>query len=369
MKKILSILFLFVFAISLMAQPRVINHNCINLNQIPDEFITKAKSDLHIYFGHKSHGTQLTTGGMQAIINYFPNLASKYAFNSTGANSALQIYEGDMYYPPTVGWEAKARAYFDSHLECNVAIWCPSNNFVNLETNAGLVGLNNAKAFIDTVEQFILEYGVGGTKNRVNPITFVYMTTPPLARYPTNWSQPMDKYAIGCYRADSLIKKHCIANNRWLYDFYDLSTHTPEGVCYGGLRDDYTYDPSKRALDDGTYSLNDANHTRANWSLEWVGNNSTTENALMAADNICTTCQHSDGILNGGALPANARLTCVMKGKAAWWLWASLAGWNNTDTVIAPPVHNPCDPDVNADGVVNSIDVNILLNLLGNNCN
>ena len=55
----------------------IIGHLCTDLDDIPDQWITKAKSDLHIAYGHTSHGSQITTGmtGLASFANA-PNGAS-----------------------------------------------------------------------------------------------------------------------------------------------------------------------------------------------------------------------------------------------------------------------------------------------------
>ncbi|NJM16832.1 MAG: hypothetical protein HC896_16980 [Bacteroidales bacterium] len=74
-------------------QGKIIDHTCIDLSKIPLEYINAAKSNLDIYFGHKSHGSQVTSSGMQAIMNFSTENKSIYSYNNDGANGALKIYE------------------------------------------------------------------------------------------------------------------------------------------------------------------------------------------------------------------------------------------------------------------------------------
>ena len=42
-------------------QPIIIDHTCIDLDQIPDQYIDSAKANLWIGYGHTSHGNHLPT--------------------------------------------------------------------------------------------------------------------------------------------------------------------------------------------------------------------------------------------------------------------------------------------------------------------
>ena len=51
-------------------EPIIIDHHCLDLSQIPLEWIENAKDYLHIGYGHTSHGSQLTSG-MDAVEAYY----------------------------------------------------------------------------------------------------------------------------------------------------------------------------------------------------------------------------------------------------------------------------------------------------------
>ena len=70
----------------------IIDHRYTDLNDVPQEWITKAKSDLHIAYGHTSHGSQITTG-MTGLVSFAnaPNGGSTYAWNNGGTGGALDL--------------------------------------------------------------------------------------------------------------------------------------------------------------------------------------------------------------------------------------------------------------------------------------
>ena len=89
----------------------------------------------------------------------------------------------------------------------------------------------------------------------------------------------------------------------------------------------------------------------ANWGEEWIDANVgselerlTTGNTVAGYDG-CSSCAHCEG-------PGNkARINCVLKGRALWWLLGRLAGWNGNpigaptpSATAAVPVRTPTPP-------------------------
>jgi len=69
----------------------IINHTCTNLPQIPEAWVTAAKDNLHIAYGHTSHGSQIITGmdGLDA----FMGGTGLYTWNDGPAANHLDIGE------------------------------------------------------------------------------------------------------------------------------------------------------------------------------------------------------------------------------------------------------------------------------------
>ncbi|NHJ49899.1 MAG: hypothetical protein FK733_19050, partial [Asgard group archaeon] len=103
-----------------LSAPIIADHNVVNyvrLDLIPDENITHAKNELHIAYGHTSHGSQITTGmaGLSAFKESKNGTEGLYDWNEGGTDGALDIDDyfqsGDLGNPDRTTWATRTRTY------------------------------------------------------------------------------------------------------------------------------------------------------------------------------------------------------------------------------------------------------------------
>jgi hypothetical protein len=316
MKKLVVLTFLMVLFLPLTAQNGfVIDHTTADIHEIPQNWIDSAKAKLKIRYFRRSHGSHIDVGGMAALRRFSSEYAEKYNYNATGAGGALFFstiwhsldFENDV-------WVQITRDYLDdaANAEINVVMWAWSSNFYLMDVDQYLVDM----------EALIADYGPNGNKilsgERTVPVTFIFHTA--------CGQKSLSRNEL-VFLGNQKIRQHCQENDRILFDFNDIENYNPDGEYFGDGSPDGTYSGERLLGDDCSYKQ--ITGARGNWGIEWNNVNSGSELAQLSADNICVTCEHSMGT-HEGETKDNSRLHCVLKGQAAWWLYAKLAGWTIT---------------------------------------
>jgi hypothetical protein len=251
----------------------IIDHACRQIDEIPAEAITRAKSLLHIAYGHTSHGSQLVDG-MTGLVGFKGAL---YSFNSGGSGGALDLRDcpfsgaSDLGAPDYSAWATATRRYLDDHNDVNVVIWswCGQLSSASEDDVLGYLAL------------------MSNLETDYPNVQFVYMTG------------HLDGYGLGgnLHRRNEQIRSYCRANKKILYDFADIESYNPDGVYYA----------DKDANDNCDYDGNGDGRFDGNWAIEW-------QDSHPGQWYMCTSAHTQP--LNGN-----------LKAYAAWWLWARLAGW------------------------------------------
>ncbi len=251
----------------------MINHENVNLESIPEDYIVTAKKNLHIVYGHTSHGSQLITG-MTGLVNFKGDL---YAWAHEDSDATLDIHDrgmpGDIGNPDRVTWEKETRDYIATHPNVNVVIW----SWCGQVSDASEVDINTYLSLMDGLERDYPD------------IRFVYMTG------------HLDGSGLqgNLHIRNEQIRKYCNENQKILFDFEDIESYDPDGTYFG----------DKKPNDNCDFDSNNDGSRDVNWAIQWQ--EAHTENV----DWYQCTSAHSQ--------PLNAN----QKAYAAWWLWAKLAGW------------------------------------------
>jgi len=255
----------------------IINHQCTDLGDVPQEWITRAKTDLHIAYGHTSHGSQITSG-MDGLVNFMNGKGYEedlFAWIPGGTGGALDLRDtpfsgaSDLGNPNRKAWATATRNYLNAHPDVNVVIW----------SWCGQV----SSATVAQIQTYLNL--MNGLERDFPDVKFVYMTGH------TDGSGLTGNLHL----RNQQIREYCEANKKALYDFEDIESYDPDGKYFG----------DKNVKDSCAYS-------GGNWAKAWQSSH------MEGVDWYDCASAHSE--------PLNANL----KAYAAWWLWARLAGWGGS---------------------------------------
>lgn len=253
----------------------IVDHNGTKLRQVPATWISQAKRDLHIAYGHTSHGSQLTTG-MTGLVSFTSGGGGpQFAWNHGGTSGALDLHDqamaGDCGYWPQ--WVDETRKYLNnpanSHVNVILWSWCGQHSSYTQQ--------NMIDRYLAPMAQLETEYP---------KVRFVYMTGHLNHTLRTNTNA-----------RNQQIRDWCLQRGKVLYDFADIESFDPDGIYYFDADDACNYW--------------DRNHSLVgNWATTWQNSHA------LGVDWYSCASAHSQ--------PLNAN----QKAYAAWWLWARLAGWS-----------------------------------------
>ena len=242
----------------------IVDHQCVDISRIPSSALDLARSSLKIWYGHTSHGSQITTG-MENLVSQY---GAAYNFNADGSGGALSYQEvsADLGLEGDLGWRDATRSQLDlPDNDTNVVIWSWCGG-VSENTKEGI------DVYLNAMNQLEADYP---------GVAFVYMTG----------------HLDGTGESGNLnvrnnqIRSYCRANNKILFDFADIESYDPSG----------NYFLNRNATDNCDY-------VDGNWAQEWC--------AARPTSGLCRTCEcaHSQA------------LNCNLKGRAFWWMLARIAG-------------------------------------------
>lgn len=272
-------------------QAIIIDHNCTKISYIPDSAIIQAKDNLHIAYGHTSHGSQLITG--MNDLDAFMGGAGLYVWNDGPQQGFLDLDDyfvsGDLGNPDRTTWASRTRTYLDNstHSDVNVVIWSWCGQ-------AGTASESDINTYLNLMNGLETDYP---------NVKFVYMTG------------HLDGSGLtgNLHIRNEQIRDFCNTNGKILYDFADIETYNPDGVYFGDKNpnDNCDYDTDSNGSRDG------------NWAVEW-------QNA------------HTEGVDWYNCYAAHSKsLNGNLKAYAAWWLWARLAGWDGETAGISNTDNKP----------------------------
>jgi hypothetical protein len=197
------------------SQGLIIDHNCLDISQIPSNYIDSVKSNIRWHYGHTSHGQQLICGlDLLEQSDPFLNVEIGDAY-LPDFDDTLCIYNGNnnfTYIMPQGYWSTEqGRSWtfgtLNSNPELNVSAfaWCGELQTYTPE---------QMQSYLDSITSFEAAY---------HDVTFIYFTGNAQVGGLEGYTRHMN---------NNLIRQYCIDNNKVLFDFADIDSWYNDEMNY-----------------------------------------------------------------------------------------------------------------------------------------